>query len=282
MDIARYKILASTYRKDKQMAAQRSASRKRILLTGAAGGIGSAFFRATASNYLFRLADRETSSLGPAISEGHEVRALDVADLEACQEVCRDIDVVVHLAAITNPEADFYQALLHNNVCGTYNIFRAAKDQGCQRVIFASSAQVFAGYRDDVQAHHESPMRPMNMYGVCKCFGEAVASYFAHAEDLSSIVVRIGSYDVSGDASNWLRQQPNARHLSGYVSERDLNQLLVRCIEIPDVQFAIVHGISNNRFKRLDISSTRDLLGYAPEDDAFEIFQTDLHAWLQE
>jgi len=117
---------------------------------------------------------------------------------------------------------------------------------------------------------------------VSKCFGEAVASYFAHAEGLSSIVLRIGSYDVNADPSNWLRQQPHARHLSGYVSERDLNQLLVRCIEAPDVPFAIVHAISNNRFKRLDLTSTRELLRYAPQDDAFEIFQADLPAWLWE
>jgi len=112
------------------MTANRSPSRKRILLTGAAGGIGSAFFRAEASNYFFRLADRETSSIVSALSQGHEVSALDVADLEACQEVCRDIDIVIHLAAATNPEADFYKALLYNNICGTYNIFRAAKDRG--------------------------------------------------------------------------------------------------------------------------------------------------------
>src|SRR5437879_1420461 len=37
---------------------------------------------------------RETPSLVSAISEGHEVCALDVADLEACQQVCRDIDMV--------------------------------------------------------------------------------------------------------------------------------------------------------------------------------------------
>ena len=264
------------------MTTDRSGSRKRILLTGAAGGIGSAFFRATASHYRFRLADRETTSLDWARSRGHEVRAFDVADLEACQRLCRDIDMVVHLAATTNPEADFYQSLLPANICGTYNIFRAAKDQGCRRVIFASSAQVFAGYPDDVQAHPESPLHPMNMYGVSKCFGEAVASYFAHAEGLSSIVLRIGSYDVNGDPSNWLRQQPNVRHLSGYVSERDVNQLLVRCIEAIDVSFARVHAISNNRFKRLDLTSTRELLGYAPQDDAFEIFQADLPAWLQE
>jgi UDP-glucose 4-epimerase len=269
-------------RKDiSSVTAQQSRSKKRILLTGAAGGIGSAFFRATAEHYIFRLADRDITSLTEAVAKEHEVIALDVADLAACQHACQDIDVVIHLAADANPHADFYHSLLHNNIQGTYNIFRSAKDQGCQRVIFASSAQVVAGYPDDVQAHPESPLRPMNMYGVCKCFGEAVASYFAHAEHLSSIAIRIGAYDIHGDPANWLRQDPNARHLSGYVSERDLNQLLECCIEQPHVQFAIIHGISNNRFKRLDISSTRDLLGYTPQDDAFEIFQADLQAWLQ-
>jgi hypothetical protein len=48
------------------------------------------------------------------------------------------------------------------------------------------------------------------------------------------------------------------------------------------VPFAIVHAISNNRFKRLDITSTRELFGYAPQDDAFEIFQADLPLWLQD
>lgn len=270
-------------RKDiNSVAAQQSQSKKRILLTGAAGGIGLAFFRATAEQYTFRLADRNTTALSEAVVKGHEVVALDVADLEVCQSACRDIDVVVHLAADANPHADFYASLLHNNIQGTYNIFRAAKDQGCQRVIFASSVQVVAGYPDDVQVHPESPLRPMNMYGVCKCFGEAVAAYFARAEGLSSIAIRIGSYDINGDPSNWLRQDPRPRHLSGYVSERDLNQLLERCIEQPHVQFAIVHGISNNRFKLVDIDSTRALLGYKPQDDSFEIFQADLLAWLQD
>ncbi len=257
-------------------------SSKRLLLTGAAGGIGSAFFRSTAGHYTFRLADRDMTSLASAASRDHEACILDVADLDACQQACRGIHTVIHLAADANPDADFSRSLLHNNIQGTYNIFRAAKDQGCQRVIFASSAQVVAGYPRDVQVHAESPVRPMNMYGVSKCFGEAVASYFAYAEGLSSIVIRIGAYDVNGDETNWLRQEPKALNLSGYMSERDLNQLLLRCIEAPHVQFAIVHGISNNRFKRLDITATRDLLGYAPQDDAFEIFRADLQAWLQD
>lgn len=253
-----------------------------ILLTGAAGGIGSAFFRSTAAQYLFRLADRVTNALSEAATQGHEIFTLDVADLDRCQQACQGIDTVVHLAADANPNADFYGSLLPNNILGTYNIFRAARDQGCRRVIFASSAQVVAGYPRDVQAHPDSPIRPMNMYGVSKSFGEAVAAYFAFAEGLSSIAVRIGAYDISQPTPNWLRQQPDARNLSAYVSERDLNQLLVRCIETPDIPFAIVHGISDNRFKRLDLTSTRHLLGYEPQDDAFDLFRADLPRWLQD
>ena len=259
-----------------------TSTARSILLTGAAGGIGSAFFRHAAEHYSFRLADRSTTTLDDAAAQGHEISSLDVADLDRCQQACRGIDTVVHLAADANPHADFYGSLLHNHILGTYNIFRAARDQGCRRVIFASSAQVVAGYPRDVQAHPESPIRPMNMYGVSKSFGEAVAAYFAFAEGLSSIAVRIGAYDVSQPGPNWLRQQPDARTLSAYVSERDLNQLLVRCIETPDIPFAIVHGISDNRFKRLDLTSTRDLLAYAPQDDAFDLFRADLPRWLQD
>jgi nucleoside-diphosphate-sugar epimerase len=146
------------------------------------------------------------------------------------------------------------------------------------------------GYAPDVQLAPDAPLRPVNLYGVSKCFGEAVAAYFAQAEDLSSIVVRIGAYD-DGRADNWLRTRPangesapyiNARELAGYVSARDLNQLLNRCIETPTIGFAIVHGLSENRFKRLDLTSTRELVSYAPQDDAFAVFNETLGDWLRD
>ena len=59
------------------MTVQRSILRKRILLTGAAGGIGSAFFRSTAEQYTFRLADMNTTSVGEIVPEAHEVIALE-------------------------------------------------------------------------------------------------------------------------------------------------------------------------------------------------------------
>jgi nucleoside-diphosphate-sugar epimerase len=75
------------------------------------------------------------------------------------------------------------------------------------------------GYASDAQLAPEAPLRPVNLYGVSKCFGEAVAAYFAQAEGISSIVVRIGAYD-DGSARNWLRAAPHVRELATYVSAR--------------------------------------------------------------
>lgn len=248
-----------------------ASTRRTVLLTGAAGRIGSVFREDTADRYHLRLADKTVASLEQELHAGHEIVELDVADLPACQRACAGVDTVVHLAADPSSEADFYGSLLDANIKGTYNIFRAAKDQGCQRVVFASSAQAIEGYPLDQQVSLDMPVRPKNMYGVSKCFGEAVASYFAYQEQLSAVVIRIAHYNSFAPG-----QQHTARSMSAYLSRRDLVQLLVQAIDVEALPFAIVHGVSNNRFKRLDLSRTRELLGYDPQDDAFSILGLEL------
>jgi len=247
---------------------------RRILLTGAAGHIGSAFREYAGKRYWLRLADRDVRKLDTAKAQGHEIMMFDIADPEACQKACQNIDTVVHLAADASPEAAFYGSLLENNIKGTYNIFRGAKDQGCRRVIFASSAQAVSGYPYDTQVHPNMAVRPKNMYGVSKCFGEAVAAYFAYGEGLSSVAIRIGAFDAVPPAG----QRLSARDLSAYVSPRDLCHLLVQCIETADLPpFTLAHGISDNRFKLLNITETRESLDYRPRDDAFQVFDIGLH-----
>jgi hypothetical protein len=77
----------------------------------------------------------------------------------------------------------------------------------------------------------------------------------AEQEGLSVIAIRIGAFDSPALAD-------------AFVSKRDLCQLIDRSIEAEDVDFAILHGLSDNRYKRLDLSDTRRLVGYAPVDDA--------------
>lgn len=240
----------------------------KVLLTGAAGRIGSAFFHYARERYAFRLADRSDSGIASLDFTGHETLAFDLSDATACRNACEEIDVVVHLAADPSPDANFETSVLPNNIVGTYNILGAAHDAGCRRVVLASSAQSVEAYPVDVQVHPEMPVRPKNLYGVSKCFIEALASYYATEEGLSCLAVRIGAFEYPEE-----HESMSARDLSAFVSPRDLCQLLCRCVEIPEeLRFVIAHAVSDNRFKRLDLSQTREIFGYEPEDDAFQIF----------
>ena len=77
------------------------------------------------------------------------------------------------------------------------------------------------------------------------------------------IAVRIGTFGPL-DAS---RTQRGLENPDTSVSRCDLQHLLERAFEIPNLHFAVVHGLSDTRFKRLGLTDTRALLGYAPQDD---------------
>ena len=109
------------------------------------------------------------------------------------------------------------------------------------------------------------------MYGVSKCFGEATGRKFATSDGLSCIAIRIGAYEAE-----WIKTALTPRNLSAYLSPRDLNQLIRKCIEVEGIDFAIVHSISDNRIKRLSIDETRRLVGYEPVDDGFEKYAPQL------
>lgn len=240
----------------------------RVLITGGCGKIGSYFARFISAKYPLRVVDKvvwDVKKLGPLSGESY---IFDLQDLEACRKACANMDWVIHLAADASPEADFADSLLTNNIVATYNMFRAAHDAGCKRFIFASSAHVVAAYPADVQVKVNMPVRPKNLYGVSKCFGEALAAYFAFNEDLPSVVLRIGAYLFPEEC----KQGVGADELDAFLSPDDFNELLLKCLETPDIIFAIAHAISDNRFKRLDLTETRELLGYDPQADAFDIF----------
>ncbi|HEI8868110.1 NAD(P)-dependent oxidoreductase [Serratia sp. AKBS12] len=237
----------------------------RILITGAAGRVATAYRTAMAGRYPLRLAERDTNLLRD-IGANDQVLAFDITDLQACRAACAGIDTVLHLAADPSPDADFCDSLKDNNILGTFNIFRAAKDAGCRRVVFASSAQAVEGYPLDYQVRPDDAPRPKNLYGVSKAFGEGIAAYFAHQEGLSALSVRIANFTtLCAD------RQLSARDMSAFLSHRDAADLLDRCIRVTDVSYAVVHGVSNNRYQRLSLEETRQLLDYQPQDDAFAL-----------
>ncbi len=241
--------------------------KRKILVTGGCGKIGSYFVRLASDQYAIRVVDREAwdpKKLGPLSGES---LVADLQDLDACRQACEGMDMVIHLAADADPEADYEDSLLGNNILATYNMFQATHEAGCQRFIYASSVHAVAAYPPDVQIKANMPVRPRNLYGVSKCFGEALAAYFAFNEGLPSIVLRIGAYVFPDQPEHLLEEERDA-----FLSPDDFNDLLIKCLETPRVPFAIVPAISNNRFKRLDLTEARELLGYQPQVDAFELF----------
>ena len=241
------------------------AGKRTVLLTGAGGDIGTAFRRYADNRYALRLAGR--SDIPLEAGERAEVISLDIADLDACQAACRGIDTIVHLAADRRMYAEFYDSLLDNNIKGIYNIYRAAKDQGVRRVIFASSVNAVAGSPTGHQAHTDEVPVPLNIYGASKVWGEALGAYFNAVEGLGGFAIRIGAFKPNFDE---LGAEPGtARDIAMLVSPRDLCQLIVRCIETDLPGFHIVHGLSNNALPFMDIESTKSLLGWTPEDDGF-------------
>jgi nucleoside-diphosphate-sugar epimerase len=238
-----------------------SSNQRHILLTGAAGRIGTNFYAEQRGTYRFRLADRDPQIVDRDRNPADSAIQLDIAGFDDVAAACESIDTVVHLAADPSPEADFDASLLANNIQGTYNVFRAAAAAGCRRVIFASSIHAVVGHPASSPIPEDATVWPVNMYGVSKCFGEATARKFA-TDGRSSIAIRIGAYDAE-----WHSADMGETLISAWVSTRDLNQLIQRCIEVEGVDFAIVHGQSNNRVKRMSLEETSRLTGYRPVDD---------------
>lgn len=241
-----------------------STERRRVLVTGAAGNIGSYFAEHSHARYDLRLMVQKIEDEQKKLEAYGELVEAELGDLERLKELCEGIDTVLHLAANPSPSTPWSSAL-DDNIVGTYHVFAAAKAAGCRRVVYASSVHAVSGYPGDVQVKTDDPVNPGDIYGVSKCFGEALARYMAEQEGLSSIALRIGAFQPPESARKEISM------LDTFVSQRDLNQLIERSIDVEGLQFAILHGLSNNRFKRLDISDTRALVGYEPQDDSTEL-----------
>ncbi len=125
------------------------SEKRRVLVTGAAGLIGSYFAERSREAYDLRLMVRGDEDGIEKLAAWGEVVTADLADLDRLKELCAGIDIVLHLAG-TPDAAALWKDLLEANIVGTYNIFAAAKAAGVRRVVYASSIHAVSGYPADV------------------------------------------------------------------------------------------------------------------------------------
>lgn len=227
---------------------------QRVLITGAGGNIGRRLREGLHGVYpVLRLADRQ--EMTPA-RDGEEIVQAELADLAACERMCEGVDGIIHLGGQPT-EAD-WETVLQSNIVGCYNLFEAARRQGVQRVVFASTNHVIGFYRRTQRIDHTVPLRPDSRYGVSKVFGEALGRLYADKHGLRVLCIRIG---------NVADRPADKRRLAIWISPRDLVQLTRIGLEHPDLHFEIVYGASDNDRSWWD-NSNAYRLGYRPQDEA--------------
>ena len=107
-----------------------------ILVTGGTGTVGRrCVARLIRSDHTARVIGlNEDLEIGDA-----QYHRCDITDYEAVREQIRDINGIVHLAAIPNPGGGTAQDIFHINFTGTFNVYQAAAEEGVKRVVSASS-----------------------------------------------------------------------------------------------------------------------------------------------
>lgn len=170
----------------------------KVLVTGADGFIGSHLTEAL-------------------LKEGHHVRALaqynsfnywgwlediesqarlevvtgDVRDPNYCREICKDMYVVYHLAALIAIPYSYVapDSYIDTNVKGTLNICQAARDCGVKRILVTSTSEVY-GTAQYVPIDEKHPMQPQSPYSASKIGADSIAMSFYNAFKLPITVVR--------------------------------------------------------------------------------------------
>jgi uronate dehydrogenase len=226
----------------------------RLLLTGAAGGLGQQLRpRLKAYCDTLRLSDR--AELGEA-APGEEVQRAELADRAAMLALLDGVDAVVHLGGISTDGP--FDAIVQANIVGTYNLYEAARQHGVRRIVFASSNHVTGFYRQDQVIDATMPVRPDGHYGLSKAFGENLAQYYFDRYGLETVSLRIGSS---------FPEPKDRRMLATWLSYDDLERLVVASLSAPVVGHSIVYGISDNRLAWWDNPPARHV-GYRPQDSS--------------
>lgn len=258
----------------------------KVLVTGATGQIGYMIFDrlntqpekydAYALGRRRQASDRVPSKWTLNIPDEKFILC-DLSNYDDVLQAVKGMDIVVHLAA--DPEGDEWESVLKNNVIVTYNVFEACKQEGVKRIVAGSSIMVSEGHleeepykamrerrREDVPT--DVPMitpnitaEPRGLYAASKVWTESLGRFYSARHGISCICVRIGQ--VVRD-----RPRPPYGH-DIFVSQRDITQILERCVEADEkLRFEVFYGISNNDYRWVDIDYAREKIGYLPEDRA--------------
>jgi uronate dehydrogenase len=226
----------------------------RLLLTGAAGGLGLVLRdRLPAFAEVLRVSD--IAPMAPARA-GEEVVPCDLADKAGVDRLVQGCDAIVHLGGISTEHA--FEQIVEANIKGVFHVYEGARRHGVKRVVFASSNHVIGFHPQGLQLDADAPRRPDSYYGLSKSFGEDLSRFYFDRYGIETACVRIGSS---------FPEPKDRRMMVTFLSYDDLTELVRCCLFAPELGHTIVYGMSANREVWWDNAKAAHL-GYRPKDSS--------------
>ena len=193
-------------------------NQKTWLITGVAGFIGSNLAEALlklnqkvisldnfATGHAYNL-EHIKNSVSPSEWENFTFIEGDITNFETCQEVTKDVDIVLHQAALGSVPRSIDTPVIsnHANVTGFLNMLTASKDNGVKRFVFASSSSVY-GDSQELPKVEERTGNLLSPYAVTKYVNELYMGVFQKCYGMEAIGLRY--FNVFGK-----RQDPNGAY----------------------------------------------------------------------
>jgi uronate dehydrogenase len=245
------------------MMVERTATPKRVLVTGSTGAIGQPVCEhLLARGHTVRgFARRPTSGLDDYVQG-------DLSDRDKVREAVAGMEVVIHLGAYPN-DADFIDVLLEPNVRGLYHICDAAREFKVERLVLSSTMQTVTGHGwPDRPIRIEEGPKPVNHYALTKVWSEEMGDMYARVYGLSVINVRIGWLPRNPGEADRLKASrigPDA-----FFSHADAQRFYERAVESPTPgpgEAVTVFATSRPKtVERMELEPARRILGYEAQD----------------
>ncbi len=170
----------------------------KVLVTGADGFIGSHLVEALLDEGYNVRALAQYNSFNywgwlEDVPENDKLEVVtgDVRDPNYCREICKDIDIIYHLAALIAIPYSYVapDSYVDTNVRGTLNICQAAQVEDVKRILVTSTSEVY-GTAQYVPIDENHPLQPQSPYSASKIGADAIAMSFYNSFELPLTIVR--------------------------------------------------------------------------------------------
>ena len=198
-------MLRETINSIKSIFNPKVKGKKKAIVTGGNGFIGSHIVDALVNNDEFdevRIIDNLSSDSHDQFyyNSSSKVKnfGMDIANFEEIKYIFEDIDVVFHLAAESRIQPAIQNPTLatRTNVTGTCNVLQAAREAGCDRVIYSSTSSAY-GLTNIPPLKESMPNDCLNPYSVTKVAGEELCKMYTKLFGFKTITFRY--FNVYGD-----------------------------------------------------------------------------------